>query len=122
MQERQALASFAALSQGTRLNIVRVLVVAGPGGMAAGAVAERVGVSASNVSFHLKELESAGLVSQRRESRSMVYSANRVSLSELVRFLLEDCCADQLEFLPLSAGAGAVEAERISAKSQTKRA
>ncbi|MCD7110464.1 metalloregulator ArsR/SmtB family transcription factor [Rhizobium sp. DKSPLA3] len=122
MQERQALASFAALSQGTRLNIVRVLVVAGPGGMAAGAVAERVGVSASNVSFHLKELESAGLVSQRRESRSMVYSANRVSLSELVRFLLDDCCAGQLQLLPLSAEAGAVEAERISAKSRAKRA
>jgi DNA-binding transcriptional ArsR family regulator len=93
MEERQALASFGALSQETRLRIIRTLVVAGPDGMAAGAIAEKVEVSPSNVSFHLKELERAGLVSQQRESRSIVYTAGFETLAGLVRFLMEDCCA-----------------------------
>ena len=76
MDVRQALSAFGALSQETRLAVVRTLVVAGPAGLAAGAIAERMGVSPSNISFHLKELERAGLVAQRRESRSLVYSAS----------------------------------------------
>lgn len=97
MEERQALASFAALSQETRLQIVRMLVVAGPDGMAAGAVAEKAGVSPSNVSFHLKELERAGLINQKREARSMIYTAHYDGLADLVRFLMEDCCAGHPE-------------------------
>jgi len=93
MLQKQALSAFAALSQVTRLKIVRALVVAGADGMAAGTVADAVGVSASNVSFHLKELEHAGLIDQKRVSRSIVYSASYERLSELVRFLMEDCCA-----------------------------
>lgn len=93
MDERQALAAFGALSQETRLKIVRLLVVAGPGGLAAGEIAARVEVSPSNVSFHLKELERAGLVSQERDGRSIAYSAGYDALGELVRFLMEDCCA-----------------------------
>lgn len=92
ISERQALLSFAALSQETRLAIVRALVIAGPQGMAAGTIAERMGVSATNVSFHLKELERSGLISQRRESRSIIYSANYDALTDLIRFLMEDCC------------------------------
>lgn len=97
MEERQALMSFAALSQETRLHIVRMLVVVGPEGMAAGAVAEKAEVSASNVSFHLKELERAGLINQKREARSMIYTANYDGLGALVRFLMEDCCAGHPE-------------------------
>ncbi|EUC00705.1 transcriptional regulator, ArsR family [Rhizobium sp. CF080] len=97
MDERQALASFGALSQDTRLQIVRMLVVAGPAGMAAGTIAERLDVSPSNVSFHLKELDRAGLISQQRESRSIIYSANFEGLGGLVRFLMEDCCAGHPE-------------------------
>ncbi len=97
MDERQALSSFAALSQPTRLHIVRMLVVAGPGGLAAGAIADRAEVSPSNVSFHLKELERAGLISQQRESRSIIYTASYEALGELVRFLMEDCCAGHPE-------------------------
>ncbi len=93
MDERQALSSFAALSQETRLAIVRALVVAGPEGLAAGVIAERMGVSATNVSFHLKELERSGLISQRRESRSIIYSASYEALADLIKFLMEDCCA-----------------------------
>lgn len=93
MEERQALLSFGALSQETRLRIVRALVIAGPDGMAAGSIAEKVGVSATNVSFHLKELERAGLVTQQRASRSIIYTASFDALGALVRFLMEDCCA-----------------------------
>lgn len=93
MDEHQALTSFAALSQETRLAIVRTLVVAGRDGLAAGLLAERMGVSPSNVSFHLKELERSGLIAQRRESRSIVYSASYDALADLVKFLMEDCCA-----------------------------
>jgi ArsR family transcriptional regulator len=97
MNERQALIAFGALSQETRLRIVRLLVKAGPEGMAAGAVGEAVKVSPSNVSFHLKELERAGLVAARRDSRSIVYSAQFVALSRLIRFLMEDCCGGHPE-------------------------
>jgi len=97
MDDRQALLSFAALSQETRLGIIRTLVVAGREGLAAGAIAERMGVSPSNVSFHLKELERAGLISQRRESRSLIYVANYQPMADLIKFLMEDCCAgDQI--------------------------
>lgn len=87
MDERQALMAFGALSQETRLKLLRLLVVAGPDGIAAGSLAEQVEVSPSNVSFHLKELERAGLVGTRRDARSIVYSAEYDALSALIRFL-----------------------------------
>jgi len=97
MKERQALAAFAALSQETRLRILRLLVVAGPEGLAAGVIAAQAGVSASNVSFHIKELERAGMVTSRRESRSILYSVDFGVLNGLVRFLMEDCCGGQIK-------------------------
>ena len=97
MDERQALAVFGALSQETRLRILRMLVVAGPNGIAAGAIAEKAEVSASNVSFHLKELERAGLATARRDARSIIYSAEYDALSGLIRFLMEDCCGGHPE-------------------------
>lgn len=97
MDERQALSAFGALSQETRLRILRMLVVAGPDGMAAGTIAEKAEVSASNVSFHLKELERAGLVTPRRDSRSIIYSAEFDALAGLIRFLVEDCCSGRPE-------------------------
>lgn len=97
MDERQALIAFGALSQETRLRILRHLVIAGREGVAAGVLAEEVEVSASNVSFHLKELERAGLVRARRDSRSIIYSAEFDALSGLIRFLMEDCCSGRPE-------------------------
>ena len=97
MDERQALMVFAALSQETRLRILRMLVIAGPAGLAAGAIAEQAEVSASNVSFHLKELERAGLVTARRDARSIIYSTEYEVLSGLIRFLMEDCCSGRPE-------------------------
>ena len=92
MNQRQALDAFAALSQETRLQIVRLLVRAGPSGVAAGDIAQAVGASSSNASFHLGHLERAGLIRSRREARSIIYSADLAGLTGLVRFLLEDCC------------------------------
>lgn len=97
MDERQALIAFGALAQETRLRLLRMLVVAGPEGLAAGVLAERAEVSASNVSFHLKEMERAGLVATRRESRSIIYRAEYDALSGLIRFLMEDCCSGRAE-------------------------
>lgn len=92
IDETQALDAFGALSQATRLQMVRTLVVAGPDGMAAGAVGEAVGASSSSASFHLSHLERAGLVRSRREARSIIYSASYEGLSGLVEFLMRDCC------------------------------
>jgi DNA-binding transcriptional ArsR family regulator len=97
LNERQALGAFAALAQESRLRIVRLLVKAGPEGMPAGALGEAVSASSSNVSFHLKELEQAGLIQSRRQSRSIIYSAAYPALSHLIRFLLEDCCGGHPE-------------------------
>ncbi|KMO20065.1 ArsR/SmtB family transcription factor [Methylobacterium platani] len=97
MDERQAVAAFAALGQEHRLRIVRALVEAGPDGLAAGVLAGQVGVSGTNVSFHLKELSRAGLIRSRRDGRSVIYSAAFAGLSGLIAFLLRDCCQGRPE-------------------------
>jgi DNA-binding transcriptional ArsR family regulator len=97
MDERQAMTAFAALAQETRLRIVRMLVKAGPDGMAAGAIAEAAEVSPSNVSFHLKDLEHAGMITAKREARSIIYSADYPTLAALIEFLMKDCCAGHPE-------------------------
>jgi len=92
MNQNDARRAFAALSQETRLGIVRLLVKAGPDGKAAGEIAVAARVSPSNVSFHLKELEHAGLIEARREARSIIYSADFGVLRNLIGFLMNDCC------------------------------
>jgi DNA-binding transcriptional ArsR family regulator len=97
MNENQAPDAFMALSQATRLAIVRTLVKQGPDGLAAGAIAKAMGVSPSNVSFHLSHLERVGLIQRRREARSLIYSASYATLADLIRFLTEDCCQGRPE-------------------------
>ncbi|MBD8566218.1 helix-turn-helix transcriptional regulator [Oxalobacteraceae sp. CFBP 13730] len=99
MDEKQALGSFAAIAQDTRLRIVRMLVVAGADGMAAGAINEKLGESTgSRVSFHLSQLEQAGLVASRRVGRSIIYSVIFSALSDLVAFLMHDCCQGHCKY------------------------
>jgi ArsR family transcriptional regulator len=113
MDRSQALRGFAALSQETRLAIVRLLVRAGPDGLAAGAVAEAVDASPSNVSFHLKDLEHAGMITARRESRSIIYAANYGTLRDLVAFLMKDCCGGRPEICaPAAAACAPAKARR----------
>ncbi|MBL8576219.1 MAG: winged helix-turn-helix transcriptional regulator [Mesorhizobium sp.] len=93
MNESQALRGFSAIAQEARLRIIRMLVTAGANGLPSGAIAEALnGSSPQRASFHLKELEAAGLVESRREGKSIVYSAIFPALSELVAFLMHDCC------------------------------
>lgn len=93
MNEKRALEAFAALSQETRLRIVRLLVTAGPEGLAAGVIGEAMdSASSSRMSFHLNHLEQAELVVSRREGRSIIYSAALPALAALVEFLMRDCC------------------------------
>ncbi len=93
MDEADALTVFAALSQETRLRIVRLLVTAGPDGLPAGAIGAAMdGASSSRMAFHLGHLERAGLIRSRREGRSILYSAVYPTLSNLIAFLMRDCC------------------------------
>lgn len=98
MQEAAALAAFSALSEETRLRIVRTLVRAGQEGMAAGALGVAIGgASSSRLSFHLAHLERAGLVTAQREGRFVIYAAAFPALSALIAFLVRDCCQGRPE-------------------------
>lgn len=92
MERQQALAALGALSQETRLDAFRLLVRAGPEGLTPGAVGDRLGIPAATLSFHLKELRNAGIVRFRRESRSLIYSADFAAMNALLGFLTEHCC------------------------------
>ncbi|MEM7429242.1 MAG: metalloregulator ArsR/SmtB family transcription factor [Pseudomonadota bacterium] len=106
MNEQQAIAMFGALSQETRLHIVRYLVERGGEGASAGEIGREVGASSSRASFHLSALEQAGILTSERRSRSIIYRASIGSLGELVSFLLNDCCAGHPDILACC-GAGA---------------
>lgn len=93
MEINVALQVFDALSQETRLAVVRLLVTAGPAGMSAGRVAETLDCRQNTLSSHLKMLAGAELVNSRRVGRNIVYSANFNTIKDLVLFLMEDCCA-----------------------------
>ncbi|MGI9522441.1 MAG: ArsR/SmtB family transcription factor [Hyphomicrobiaceae bacterium] len=99
MNESSALAMFAALSQDTRLQIVRYLVSVGETGASAGAIGEHVGASSSRASFHLSALERADVVTSQRDSRHIFYRANIENLGALVSFLLNDCCNNHPDIL-----------------------
>ena len=99
MKEHDAINMLAALSQETRLHVVRFLVERGDNGAAAGEIGARVGASSSRMSFHLSALENAGLVTSERQSRSIVYRANLDKLGGLVSFILNDCCGGHPDIL-----------------------
>ena len=92
METSSAVAAFAALAQDTRLACVRLLVQAGPNGVPAGDIAEQLGVPPSTLSFHLKELDRAGLARSWRVQRQVRYAADFEGLRRLLTFLTADCC------------------------------
>ena len=94
MKEAQAIEVLSALSQETRLRIVRYLVSCGDSGAAAGEIAEHVDTGASNASFHLSALEHAGVLTSERQSRKIIYRADFEMLGGLISFLLNDCCGN----------------------------
>ena len=93
MQPDSVIRSLGALAQEHRLAAFRLLVQAGPDGLPAGALADALGVPASSMSFHLAQLSNAGLVSQRRQSRSIIYAADFAAMNALLSYLTENCCA-----------------------------
>ncbi len=94
MKNKDAVRALSALAQESRLEVFRLLVRKGPSGLAAGELSEKLGLPPATMSFHLKELSNAGLITSKRESRSIIYSADFAHMQELINFLLENCCAD----------------------------
>ena len=92
MEKKAVLSALSALSQETRLDVFRLLVQAGPEGLSAGVIAEGLCVAPNTLSFHLAQLNHAGLIVQRRESRSLIYSADYGQMNALMGFLTENCC------------------------------
>ena len=92
LDSKAAIAALGALAQESRLATFRLLVQAGPAGMAASRIAESLGIPASSLSFHLKELTHAGLIAPRQEGRFLIYAAQFATMNGLIAFLTENCC------------------------------
>jgi DNA-binding transcriptional ArsR family regulator len=93
MDLQAAVVALGALAQEHRLALFRLLVQAGEDGMPAGAIAEKLGVPNSSLSFHLAQLRGAGLITQERQHRSLIYRANYPAMNTLIDYLTENCCA-----------------------------
>ena len=92
MEKTHAVAALAALAQNNRLGVFRLLVQAGADGLPAGAVADELGIAPNTLTFHFDRLRQAGLISVRREGRSMIYAARYGTMNALVAYLTENCC------------------------------
>ena len=92
MEKSDAVVSLAALAQDNRLDVFRLLVQAGPEGMPAGRVAEELKLAPNTLTFHFDRLRLAGLVTVRREGRSMIYAARYEAMNSLLAYLTENCC------------------------------
>ena len=93
MDTKATLAALAALAQESRLAVFRLLVQAGPAGLAASKISEHLDILPSSLSFHLKELSHAALLSSRQDGRFVIYTANVETMNGLIGFLTENCCA-----------------------------
>lgn len=97
METMDVLAALAALAQENRLDVYRLLVQAGPEGMAAGEVANRLGIAPNTLSFHFDRLRHAGLISVARQGRSLIYAARYETMDNLLAYLTENCCGGRPE-------------------------
>lgn len=118
MDLNQVVLALSALAQETRLAVFRLLVKEGPGGLPAGKVAARLGVTPATLSFHLAQLERAGLLSSQRHSRQIVYRVDLDGTRRLLAFLTEDCCQGRPELCAglktgVAAGPGAGPAPNV---------
>jgi ArsR family transcriptional regulator, arsenate/arsenite/antimonite-responsive transcriptional repressor len=119
MNNGQAVQALAALAHDTRLALYRMLVERGPEGLSAGAIAERLGVPPSSLTFHVQHLHRAGLVTQRRLSRQLIYAADFGAMNGLVGFLTENCCGQgAIACLP----ACRPQTEKVAARSRKRSA
>jgi ArsR family transcriptional regulator len=117
MKTTRVIDALGALAHEHRLAIYRLLVQRGPEGLPAGAIGERVGLVPSSLTFHLQNLQHAGLIAQRRESRQLFYSADFVVMNGLVGYLTENCCGNSgAECSPSCAPASPAKAVKRAAK------
>jgi ArsR family transcriptional regulator, arsenate/arsenite/antimonite-responsive transcriptional repressor len=117
MKKSTVIAALGALAQETRLDIFRLLVQKGPAGLPAGEIGARLDQPSPTMSFHLNQLRFAGLVSSRRESRSIIYSANFKAISELVAYMTENCCGGRPELCaPAAAGTECAPRRTVAAR------
>jgi len=100
MNQDEVIAALAALAHPVRLDVFRALVVAGPAGLTPGVMSEGLGIVGTTLSFHLKELVSAGLVTQERVSRHLVYRAAYERMNGVIGYLTENCCAGETCAVP----------------------
>jgi ArsR family transcriptional regulator len=103
MEDQEAVRSLAALAQGMRLKVFRALVVAGSEGLTPGALTEALDVAPATLSFHLKELAHAGLVTQERVSRNLIYRASFEQMNALLAYLTDNCCQGEACLEPAAA-------------------
>ena len=101
MEQKAAIAALGALAQDTRLALFRLLVTCGPEGLPAGVIAERLAVPPSSLSFHLQQLVHAGLITQRRASRQLIYAAEYATMNALLGYLTENCCGRETACAPV---------------------
>src|SRR5437588_9750701 len=97
MEKSNAVAALAALAQDNRLDVYRLLVQAGPDGLPAGAVADALKLAPNTLTFHFDRLRDAGLVTVRRDGRSMIYAARYETMNALIAYLTENCCRGRAE-------------------------
>jgi ArsR family transcriptional regulator, arsenate/arsenite/antimonite-responsive transcriptional repressor len=100
MEKKVAITALGALAQETRLDVFRLLVTQGPAGLPAGVIAEQLDVLPSSLTFHLKELQHAGLITQRRLGRHLIYAAEYGSMTDLLAYLTENCCGRGVSCAP----------------------
>jgi ArsR family transcriptional regulator len=115
MKKDDVIAALGALAQDSRLAIYRLLVKRGPDGHAAGEISERLKIAGPSLSFHLKELARAGLVSARKDGRFIHYSANFDRMNQLVGYLTENCCSQGATCAPACAPGSASERKKNAA-------
>ena len=115
MKQQDVIAALAALAQDSRLAIYRLLVKRGPEGYAAGEIGERLKIAGPSLSFHLKELAHAGLVTARKDGRFIYYSAHFERMNDLVGYLTENCCSQGAVCAPACAPNNTIERKRRSA-------
>src|SRR5690242_19148112 len=121
MKKSLVITALGALAQESRLDIFRLLVQRGPEGLPAGEVGERLGLPSATLSFHLNQLRFAGLVTSRRESRSIIYSANFKTMSDVLAYLTENCCGGRPELCQPAEALDASALESPSGSSKRKR-
>ena len=121
MKTSDVVAALAALAQDTRLSVYRTLIEHAPEGLAAGEIAQRLDVPPATLSFHLKELARAGLITARQDGRFIWYRANIDAMNGLVAYLTENCCGSSAVCDPASVPAGAPQRVAVPLPATRKR-